>query len=114
MNDPVPMSTRTIWIAAAVVFGLAFLVSIFKGSFIFAILLLLIVAGCVYQSRRAPANDADVEERKAQAEEDDGDDRHDGDGDDDDDEREDDREREDDAHEDDDEPRAEARRDDAD
>ena len=71
MNDPVPMSTRTIWLAAAVVFGLAFLVSVFKGSIIFAILLLLIVAGCVYQSRRVPSNDADVEERKAQAEQED-------------------------------------------
>jgi flagellar biosynthesis/type III secretory pathway M-ring protein FliF/YscJ len=71
MNDPVPMSTRTIWLAAAVVFGLAFLVSVFKGSILFAVLLLLIVGGCVYQSRRAPANDADVDERKAQAEQDD-------------------------------------------
>jgi hypothetical protein len=57
MNDPVPMSTRTIWLAAAGVFGLAFLVGLFKGSTILAILLLLIAGGCVYQSRRAPRND---------------------------------------------------------
>ena len=57
MNDPVPVSTRTIWLAAAGLFGLAFLVGLFKGSTILAILLLLIAGGCVYQSRRAPRND---------------------------------------------------------
>ena len=75
MNDPVPMSTRTIWLAAAVVFGLAFLVSVFKGSIFLAIILLLLAGGCVFQSRRAPRNDADPEERKAEAERDEDDDR---------------------------------------
>ncbi len=70
MNDPVPLSTRTIWLAAAGLFGLAFLVGLFKGSIILAILLLLIAAACVYQSRRAPRDDGDADERKAQAEQD--------------------------------------------
>ena len=73
MSDPVPMSTRTIWLAAAVVFGLAFLVSVFKGSIIVAVLLLLLAGGCVFQSRRAPRNDADPDARKAEAERDEGD-----------------------------------------
>ena len=78
MSDPVPMSTRTIWLAAAGLFGLAFLVGLFKGSIILAILLLLIAGACVYQSRRAPRDDADADARKAQAEQDEDDERDDG------------------------------------
>lgn len=57
MDDPVPMSTRTIWLAAAAVFAVAFLVGLFKGSIVLAILLLLLAGGCVYASRRAPRDD---------------------------------------------------------
>jgi len=77
MNDPVPMSTRTIWLAAAGLFGLAFLVGLFKGSIFLAIVLLLIAGACVYQSRRAPRDDGANQKDKDEdedAEQDEGDD----------------------------------------
>lgn len=55
--DAIRASTRTIWLVAAGVFALAALVSLFKGSVIFALLLVLITAGCVVMSRRAPEDD---------------------------------------------------------
>ena len=77
MSDPVPASTRTIWLAAAGLFGLAFLVGLFKGSIFLAIVLLLIAGACVYQSRRAPRDDGANQKDKDEdddAEEDEADD----------------------------------------
>ena len=46
MSDPVPASTRTIWIVAAAVFAIAFLVTAFSGSIFMALLCLIAAGAC--------------------------------------------------------------------
>jgi hypothetical protein len=50
-------STHTIWLITAGLLGLGVLISLFSGSVIVAILLVLLTAGCVVASRRAPKDD---------------------------------------------------------
>ncbi len=56
--DTARVRTRTIWVAAAGVFGIAVVASLVSGSPILAILLLVAAVGCVLASRRV-APDAD-------------------------------------------------------
>lgn len=52
--DTARVRTRTIWMAAAIVFAVGVLASLISGSVIVAVLLLLVAIGCVVAARRVP------------------------------------------------------------
>ena len=58
--DPRRAHIPTIWLAATVVFAVGFLVSLFTGSPILAVVCLLAAGGCFYASRRPPMTENDA------------------------------------------------------